>query len=86
MKIKRNPLRKWYLLIIVLLIGGMTTMNSCRRARYRRMIKMRRAGFKRQKRHKGAYQRKLRKKAVHTNSTYYIKQKRNYRRRPWYSN
>ncbi len=84
MKVIRNPLRKWYLLLIVLLIGTMT-MNSCRRARYNRMIKKRRAGMKKQKRHKGAYQRKLRKKAVHTSSTYYIKQKRNYRRRPWYN-
>lgn len=83
MKMKRIPSRSWYLLIVVLLIGTMF-MNSCRRARYRRMIKKRRAGMKRQKRYKGAYQRKLRKKAVHTNSTYYIKQKRNYRRRPWY--
>jgi hypothetical protein len=49
------------------------------------MIKKRRAGMKRQKRHKGPYQRKLNKRATKTKSTYYIKEKRNYRRRPWYN-
>ncbi len=84
MKIKRNSFRGLIMMLIVLLIGSVT-MSSCRRARYRRMIKKRRAGMKRQKRHKGPYQRKLNKRATKTKSTYYIKEKRNYRRRPWYN-
>jgi len=84
MKTKKNPVRGIYILIIVLLLGSIS-MSSCRRARYRKMIKKRRAGTKKQKRHKGDYQRKLNKRATHTNSTYYIKEKRNYRRRPWYN-
>jgi len=48
------------------------------------MIKKRRAGNRKHKKHRGPYQRKLKKRAVTTNSSYYIKHKRNYRRRPWY--
>ena len=37
--------------------------------------------------HRSPYQKKLRKSGVSTNSSYYIKrQKRNYRRKPWYDN
>ncbi len=83
MKIRKNSFGKWYLLIVVLLIGSLS-MNSCRRMRYKRMIKKRRAGNRKHRKHRGPYQRKLKKKAVTTNSSYYIKAKRNYRRRPWY--
>jgi len=83
MKIIKGPIVKWYLLIIILLIGSLS-MNSCRKMRYKRMIKKRRASNHKYKKHRGPYQRKLRKKAVTTNSSYYIKHKRNYRRRPWY--
>ena len=83
MKTTKSPFRKWYLLLIILLVGSLS-MNSCRRARYKKMIRKRRAGNRKHKKHRGPYQRRLKKRTVSTHSTYYIKNKRNYRKRPWY--
>lgn len=59
--------------------------SSCRRTRYRHMVKRRRAGTMKKSRHRGEYQKKLRKKTLSVESPYYIKKKKNYRRRPWYN-
>ncbi|MBN2747398.1 MAG: hypothetical protein JXR34_11790 [Bacteroidales bacterium] len=48
------------------------------------MVKKRRAGTMKKTRHKGTYQKKLRKTTLSVESPYYIKRKKNYRRRPWY--
>jgi cytochrome c biogenesis protein ResB len=70
--------------VSLLIILGLST-SSCHRARYRRMVRKRRASSTRHKTHKSTYQKKLRKKSISTSSKYYIKnQKRNYRRKPWY--
>ena len=73
--------------IIALLIVVGLTVGSCHRARYRKMLRKRRVGHINKKTHRSAYQKKLRKSSVSTSSKYYIKkQKRNYRRKPWYNN
>jgi len=48
------------------------------------MVKRRRAGTLKKSRHRGTYQKKLRKKTLSVESPYYIKKKKNYKRRPWY--
>lgn len=71
-------------IIALLIIVGLAA-GSCHRARYRKMLRKRRVGHIKKKTHRSPYQKKLRKSGVSTNSKYYIKkQKRNYRRKPWY--
>ena len=70
--------------VLLILITGGLMFSSCRRTRYRHMVKKRRAGTLKKSRHRGSYQKKLRKKTLSVESPYYIKQKKNYRRRPWY--
>jgi len=78
---------KSYLWIYLILISLVFSVASCSKARYRKMIKKRRAGHSKKKTHRSEYQKKLRKTSISTSSKYYIKnQKRNYRRRPWYDN
>jgi len=72
-------------LLIILFLFGSFSMNSCRRARYKRMVRKRHSVNKKSKKHKGKYQKKLKKRTISTNSKYTIKDKRNYRRRPWYN-
>jgi len=48
------------------------------------MVKKRRAGTMKKSRYKGEYQRKLRKKTISVESPYYIKKKKDFKRRPWY--
>ena len=49
------------------------------------MIKKRRGGTMKKARHRGAYQKKLRKETLSVESPYFIKRKKNYKRRPWYN-
>ncbi len=85
MKINIKISSKTIVYIALLAIFGSTLFTSCRRARYRRMVKKRRVGTSKNLRHKGEYQRKLRKKTLSVQSPYYIKKKKNYKRRPWYN-
>ena len=89
-KIKNNMtiteilIRKKLWVITLLIFIGLAA-SSCHRARYRKMIRKRRTGHIKKKSHRSKYQKKLRKKTISTSSKYYIKrQKRNYRRKPWY--
>jgi hypothetical protein len=84
MKINIKP-HKVALFTILLLIIGSLMFSSCRRSRYRRMVKKRRYGTSKNLRHKGQYQKKLRKKTLSVESPYYIKKKKNFKRRPWYN-
>ncbi len=73
--------------IVALLIVVGLAASSCHRARYRKMLRKRRTGHIKKKTHRSKYQKKLRKSTISTSSKYYIKkQKRNYRRKPWYDN
>jgi hypothetical protein len=49
------------------------------------MVKKRRYGTSKNLRHKGQYQKKLRKRTLSVESPYYIKKKKNFKRRPWYN-
>lgn len=79
----KNNITKWLVSVVILLLISFT-LDSCHKARYKKMIKKRRAGHGHVSRHKGPYQKKLNKRATVTNSKYVIENKRNYRRRPWY--
>jgi cytochrome b subunit of formate dehydrogenase len=72
-------------LVLILGILGTLAFSSCRKTRYRKMVKKRRAGTMKKSRHKGTYQKKLRKETLSVESPYFIKRKKNYRRRPWYN-
>jgi len=73
-------------IVALLIIVGLAA-SSCHRARYRKMLRKRRTGHIKKKTHRSKYQKKLRKSTISTSSKYYIKkQKRNYRRKPWYDN
>jgi predicted membrane protein len=72
-------------LLITLLLVGSLSFSSCSQHRYKRMIKKRRSHTKKRKKHKGSYQKKLRKNTTKTKSTYNMKHKRNYRKKSWYN-
>jgi len=71
-------------IFLVLVIFGTLMFSACRRTRYKHMVKKRRAGTMKKSRYKGEYQRKLRKKTISVESPYYIKKKKDFKRRPWY--
>lgn len=81
-KIKFGKYKYWFL---ILTIVGSVSFTSCSRARYRKMIKKRRVTHHRSDRHRSKYQKRLNKRTISTGSHYYIKNERNYRRRPWYN-
>jgi len=78
MKINLSYNKAVSILLIVGIIGSLA-LTSCRKTRYKRMVKKRRAGTMKKTRHKGTYQKKLRKTTLSVESPYYIKRKKNYR-------
>jgi hypothetical protein len=72
-------------ILLLLSIVGTLAFSSCRKTRYKRMVKKRRAGSLKMTKHKGTYQKKLKKKTLSVESPYFIKRKKDYRRRPWYN-
>lgn len=76
-------LKKWYVLVLLVMLAQPILESCSKHRRFKRMIKRRRSVMIKQK-HRSPYQRQLKRKSVPINSNYVIKNKRNHRQRPWY--
>ncbi len=77
-------LKKWYIILLAVIITEIAFDSCNRHYRYKRMIKRRRSAIA--KRYHSPYQKKLKKNIIPINKNYIIKNKRNVSGVPGYGN